>query len=99
MRSLSAALAALAVVFTAFGSRAAPVETFVEAPGPLGALKGTLLTPEGVARPPVVLIIPGSGPTDRDGNSGLGVKASSYRLLAEALTARDRKSTRLNSSH
>jgi pimeloyl-ACP methyl ester carboxylesterase len=34
---------------------------------------------------PVVLIIPGSGPTDRDGNSPWGVKAASYRLLAEAL--------------
>jgi len=93
MRSLSAALAALAVVFTAYGSRAAPVETFVEAPGPL---KGTLLTPEGVAGPPVVLIIPGSGPTDRDGNSGLGVKASSYRLLAEALAARGVASARID---
>lgn len=90
MRSLCAALAALALVFTASASRAAPVETFVEALGPLGplgALKGTLLKPEGVSSPPVVLIIPGSGPTDQDGNSGLGVKASTYRLLAEALAA------------
>ena len=96
MRSLSAALAALAVVFAASGSRAAPVETFVEAPGPLGALKGTLLTPEGVAGPPVVLIIPGSGPTDRDGNNVLGVKGATYRRLAEALAARGVATARID---
>jgi pimeloyl-ACP methyl ester carboxylesterase len=36
----------------------------------------------------VILIIPGSGPTDRDGNSRAGVLAAPYRLLAEALVAR-----------
>jgi hypothetical protein len=36
----------------------------------------------------MMLIIPGSGPTDRDGNTPLGVKASTYRLLAEGLAAR-----------
>lgn len=34
---------------------------------------------------PVVLIIPGSGPTDHDGNNPLGVKAQPYKLLAAAL--------------
>lgn len=37
---------------------------------------------------PVVLIIPGSGPTDRDGNNALGGKAQPYKLLATALNAR-----------
>ena len=32
-----------------------------------------------------MLIVPGSGPTDRDGNSPLGVKANTYKLLAEGL--------------
>ncbi len=96
MRSLSAALAALAVVLSASGSCAAPVETFVEAPGPLGALKGTLLTPQGVASPPVVLIIPGSGPTDRDGDNILGVKGATYRRLAEALAARGVATARID---
>jgi pimeloyl-ACP methyl ester carboxylesterase len=36
----------------------------------------------------VVLIIAGSGPTDRDANNPLGVRAASYRLLAEGLAAR-----------
>ncbi|MGJ8560513.1 MAG: alpha/beta hydrolase [Litorimonas sp.] len=34
---------------------------------------------------PVVLIVPGSGPTDRDGNNPMGVQAAPYRLLAEGL--------------
>lgn len=37
---------------------------------------------------PVVLIIPGSGPTDHDGNNPLGGKPQSYKLLAAALNER-----------
>ncbi|HEX8215762.1 MAG TPA: alpha/beta fold hydrolase [Allosphingosinicella sp.] len=62
----------------------APVETFVEAAGPLGPLKGTMLSPSPF-KGPVMLVIPGSGPTDRDGNNPLGVKAATYKLLAEGL--------------
>lgn len=58
----------------------------VTAAGPQGDLAGTLIPPaEGQ---PVVLIIPGSGPTNRDGNNPMGVAAASYRLLAEALAER-----------
>ncbi len=60
------------------------VEIEVETRGPNGALAGTLLSSDAVNAPPV-LIIPGSGPTDRDGNSPIGIKASTYRLLAEGL--------------
>jgi pimeloyl-ACP methyl ester carboxylesterase len=48
-----------------------------------GELHGTLLMPK--KNSPIVLIVPGSGPTNRDGNSPLGVKAQPYKLLAEAL--------------
>jgi uncharacterized protein len=48
-----------------------------------GELHGTLLMPN--KRSPIVLIVPGSGPTDRDGNNPMGVKAQPYKLLAEAL--------------
>jgi pimeloyl-ACP methyl ester carboxylesterase len=65
---------------------AAPVETLVEAPGPTGPLKGTMLAPP-VGHGPAVLIIAGSGPTDRDGNSPGGILAAPYRLLAEGLVA------------
>jgi pimeloyl-ACP methyl ester carboxylesterase len=72
----------------------APIQSYVQAPGPLGPLKGTMLAPAGGA--PMVLIIPGSGPTDRDGNNPLGVKASTYKLLAEGLAARDIGTVRID---
>jgi hypothetical protein len=50
-------------------------------------LSGTLLKPAGVARPPVVLLIAGSGPTDRNGNQG-GTGPGELRELAEALALR-----------
>lgn len=54
-----------------------------------GVLSGTFLVPEGPTPMPVVLLIAGSGPTDRDGNSALlPGKNDAYRKLAEALAAR-----------
>lgn len=46
---------------------------------------GTLCTPEKFDKIPVVLIIAGSGPTDRDGNNKLGVKCDAYKILAHNL--------------
>jgi len=65
---------------------AAAAASAVSAPGPQGDLSGTLV--DAGRNAPVVLIIPGSGPTDRDGNNPLGVTAAPYRLLAEALAER-----------
>lgn len=62
---------------------AAAVASAITAPGPNGPLEGTLL--DAGTKAPVVLMIPGSGPTDRDGNNPLGITAAPYRLLAEAL--------------
>jgi uncharacterized protein len=76
-------------------SPAPPVQTYLQAPGPLAALKGTMLAPAG-GKSPVVLIIPGSGPTDRDGNNSMGVKAATYRLLAEGLAARNIGTVRID---
>jgi pimeloyl-ACP methyl ester carboxylesterase len=45
---------------------------------------------------PVVLIIAGSGPTDRDGNGSVGLKTDTYRLLAEGLAARGIASLRFD---
>lgn len=73
----------------------APAETSIEAPGPAGPLKGTMLAPQSGGGP-VILIIPGSGPTDRDGNSPAGVLGSTYRLLAEGLAARGVTSVRID---
>ncbi len=52
---------------------ATTAQTDISASGPSGPLKGTLSSAS-VSSAPVVLIIPGSGPTDRDGNNPLGVK-------------------------
>ena len=61
-------------------------------PGPDGALRGTLALPDsgpgGAEGGPAVLVLPGSGPTDRDGNSPLGIDASTYRLIADGLARR-----------
>ena len=65
-----------------------PVSTPVELASSPAPLHGTLLTPEGQTRAAAV-ILPGSGPTDRDGNSAqFGIRAASYRLLAEGLAER-----------
>lgn len=73
---------------------AAVTATYLTAPGPKGPLEGTLL--DAGKRAPVALIIPGSGPTDRDGNSPLGVKAQPYKLLAEALGAKGVSTVRID---
>jgi pimeloyl-ACP methyl ester carboxylesterase len=83
--ALAALLAQLAIV---------KVEGPIEAAGPSGLLKGTMIAVAPSA--PVVLIVPGSGPTDRDGNNPMGVKASSYRLLARALADRGISSVRID---
>jgi len=59
-----------------------------------GPLQGTLLTAGPDA--PAVLIIPGSGPTDRDGNNALGIRAAPYRLLAEGLAAQGIATVRID---
>lgn len=67
----------------------------IRAPGPHGDLKGSLVTAEDPTAP-VVLIMPGSGPTDREGNSPLGITAGSYRLLAEGLGANGISTVRID---
>ncbi len=66
---------------------AEPTSTPVTLPFEPAPLHGTMLTPDGETRA-VAVIIAGSGPTDRDGNSPMGVTASTYRLLAEGLAER-----------
>lgn len=66
----------------------APTSTEVTLPSTPAPLHGTLLAPEGPVRA-VAVILPGSGPTDRDGNSPqVGLAAAPYRLLAEGLAER-----------
>ena len=78
------------VLIAAAAAAASPMT----APGPKGPLAGTFI--DAGAKAPVILIIPGSGPTDRDGNNPLGVTAAQYRLLAEALAAKGVSSVRID---
>lgn len=66
----------------------------VSIPGPEGPLGGAFIN-AGRGRP-VAVIIPGSGPTDRDGNSPAGIAAAQYRLLAQELAARGVSSIRID---
>jgi pimeloyl-ACP methyl ester carboxylesterase len=66
----------------------APVSDSVVLRTPTGNIQGTLLTPSSPRPIPLVVIIAGSGPTDRDGNSMLlPAKINSLKLLAEGLAA------------
>jgi len=66
----------------------AVVEEAVKLETPEGNLYGTLLLPKSKNKLPMVLIIAGSGPTDRDGNSPLLTGPNnSLKMLAEGLAA------------
>lgn len=71
----------------------APTSTAITLPAEPAPLHGTMLTPEAQPRA-IAVIIAGSGPTDRDGNSPLGVSAATYRLLADGLAAQGIASVR-----
>ncbi|WP_238389627.1 alpha/beta hydrolase [Virgibacillus sp. MSP4-1] len=60
---------------------------FMSVDTPNGELNGELLLPDGAEGPyPVVLMIPGSGPTDRNGNTPtIPGKNNSLKMLAEGL--------------
>lgn len=60
----------------------------------VGQLRGTLVNVRN--SDPVVLIVPGSGPTDRDGNGPLGLKTDAYKLLADALALEGIASVRVD---
>lgn len=65
-----------------------------EEPWSHAGLAGTLTLPrEGPSRGPAVLIIAGSGPTDRDGNGPL-ISTDAYRLLAAGLARHGVRSLR-----
>ncbi len=88
MRRFAGAIV-LAALFASSAIAATPREvTIVD-----GAvtLHGTILLPDGEAKVPGVVLIAGSGPTDRDGNShirGETLHNDSLKLLAEGLAAR-----------
>ncbi len=54
---------------------------------PSGDLYGLLTITQQAQQMPLVIIVPGSGPTDHNGNNPMGVKAAPYKMLAEDLAA------------
>lgn len=72
----------------------------ISSSGPKGKLAGTLTLPDQHLelddKTPVAIIVPGSGPTDRDGNSPLGISANTYQLLSEALAEKGVPSVRID---
>lgn len=91
-------LAAVAMVaVTASGAMARQADSAgieVAAAGPQGPLKGTMLDAGKGA--PVAILIPGSGPTDRDGNNPMGIKAAHLKMLAEGLAAQGVSTIRID---
>lgn len=59
---------------------------FLEVETKHGRMYGELLAPEGEGPFPVMLIIPGSGPTDRNGNAP-GMENNGLKMLAEELAS------------
>jgi uncharacterized protein len=73
---------------TSQGTGQTPTEQPVKLTTDTCTIHGTLLVPSVAGKIPVVLIIAGSGPTDRDGNSrALPGKNNMYTRLADSLAA------------
>ncbi len=72
--------------FAQGGTTASATEITIDRPP--GVIAGTLLLPA-AARPPLVILIAGSGPTNRDGNpAGMTSGPAPLRQLAESLAVR-----------
>ena len=67
-----------ATVFAQYSSRDLSTSPYVD---------GTLLLPDAIDKPPLAIIIAGSGPTDRNGNSQMA-RNNSLKLLAEGLASK-----------
>ncbi len=52
---------------------------------PTGSIYGTLTIPDGSKKFPVLILIAGSGPTDRNCNNSLGAKTNAFIMMADSL--------------
>lgn len=74
---------------------AQPAEQAINLETQTGTIKGTLTLPPATSQVPVVLLIAGSGPTDRDGNAPVAAgRNDSLKMLAAALGERGFASVR-----
>ena len=74
-------------VLTIFVTRGWAIEQRIRIETKTGPLQGSLDLPNGTLPFPVVVIIAGSGPTDRDGNQA-PMKNDSLKLLGQALASK-----------
>lgn len=85
----------LSLAATAALMLAGPTETEVTLETAPAPLHGTLLQPEGPTLATAILI-PGSGPTDRNGNSPYGITNSTLKQFAEGLAAKGIATVRID---
>lgn len=89
MNFLSLAIIAITSTVTPTSASAHLASDTITLDTPTGKISGTLLLPSGTGVTPLVVIIAGSGPTDRNGNSpALPGANNSLKMLAEGLAAR-----------
>ncbi len=93
-KKLAVAVAAFLLTSGTMAQQPTPAGAEVEAKGPQAPLKGTMIDAGKGA--PVAILIPGSGPTDRDGNNPMGVKAAHLMMLAEGLAAKGVSTIRID---
>lgn len=89
-------VAGILALLAMIGSPVHAQENEIAAEVEKGPLKGTLHMPASGEAKATVVIIPGSGPTNRDGNSPLGISAAPYKMLAEALGGQSVASVRVD---
>jgi len=87
------ALAFAAALLMTTPATASPASEDIALKTPTGTLWGTLVAPPGADA--AALILPGSGPTDRNGN-GPTIHPDSYKLIAEALAGANIASLRID---
>lgn len=97
MWQMCSALMVSIAVFCASPAQADSTERGISLATANGEIQGSLLQPEGSAKVPVVLIIAGSGPTNRNGNSaGSSGNNNSLKMLAEGLANQGYASVRFD---
>lgn len=92
---IRAAIIALACIsMESFAAAAEPLSPLPQSEVSQGELRGMFINKGDDT--PLVLIVPGSGPTDLNGNNGGDISSDSYKLLAQGLAARGISSVRVD---
>lgn len=92
-RSVFLAATGACVAATSARSKAIAADSDITLRTPTGTIYGTLALPAKIPAP-VVLVVAGSGPVDRDGNEGATLRTNAYSQLAAALALRGVASVR-----